>query len=190
MDESSPLVPPAPLDAIASERARRVRMVLTDVDGVLTSAHVIYDGQGSRLRAFSTRDGSAIQWLAQCEIPVGFISGLDDPGTRKRAEDLGVEEVHLGSQDKLSTIHSILERRGLRSEEVAYFGDDLIDLPGIHEVGFSACPSDAAAEVQAACAVVLPQRGGEGFFRAAAECILKAQGRWEAVLARYLVCRR
>jgi 3-deoxy-D-manno-octulosonate 8-phosphate phosphatase (KDO 8-P phosphatase) len=167
------------------DRARRIRLVLTDVDGVLTSSQVIYDADGVRLRAFSTRDGAAIQWLAQCGIPVGFISALDDLSTRKRGEDLGVQELHLGPQDKLATLHSILERLGMQSEEVAYFGDDLMDLSVLMTVGFPVCPSDAAVEVQAACSLVLPQKGGEGFFRAAAEFILKAHGRWDAIVARY-----
>jgi len=169
----------------ASERATRVRLVLTDVDGVLTDSHVVYDSQGARQRAFSTRDGAAIQWLTQSGIPVGFLSALDDLSTRRRAEDLGVEELHLGTRDKFAVLEAILIRCSLKPEEVAYFGDDLLDLPVLMTVGFSACPSDAVEEVQGACGLVLPQKGGEGFFRAAAEFILKAQGRWPAVVARY-----
>lgn len=166
--------------------ARKVRLVLTDVDGVLTTSHVLYDDRGVRLRAFSTRDGAAIQWLAKGGIPVGFISALDDPSTRRRGLDLGVEELHLGPQDKGATIRAILARRGLSAESVAYFGDDLMDLPALRAVGFSACPSDAARELHEACLLVLPERGGHGFFRAAAEFILKAQGRWDTILAGYL----
>jgi 3-deoxy-D-manno-octulosonate 8-phosphate phosphatase (KDO 8-P phosphatase) len=185
MPGSSPSVWPIPPAGDAGEKARCVRLVLTDVDGVLTSSQVIYDAQGARLRAFSTRDGAAIQWLAQCGIAVGFISALDDPSTRKRGEDLGVQELHLGAKDKLAILRSILERRGLEAGEVAYFGDDLLDLPVLLRVGFPACPSDAAPEVRESCALVRPERGGEGFFRAAAEFILKAQGRWEEVVNRY-----
>lgn len=165
--------------------ARKVRLVLTDVDGVLTTSHVLYDDRGVRLRAFSTRDGAAIQWLARCGIPVGFISALDDPSTRRRGLDLGVEELHLGPQEKGATLRSILARRGLEPQEVAYFGDDLMDLPVLRCVGFAACPADAAPEVRAACALVLPERGGEGFFRAAAEFILKAQDHWASIVERY-----
>lgn len=167
------------------EQAKGVRMVLTDVDGVLTSSQVIYDADGARLRAFSTRDGAAIQWLMQVGIPVGFISALDDPSTRKRGEDLGVRELHLGPQDKLATFCAVLERLALKPEEVAYFGDDLVDLPVLQTAGFAACPSDAAPEVQEACSLVLPQKGDEGFFRAATEFILKAQGTWDGIVARY-----
>ena len=179
----SALSSPHPADTV--DRAKRVRMVLTDVDGVLTDSRIIYDGQGTHLRAFSTRDGAAIQWLAQSGIPVGFISALDDNSTRKRADDLGVGEIHLGPQDKLATVQSILARAGLKAVQVAYFGDDLLDLPVLLSVGFSGCPSDAAPEVQSACNLVLHQKGGEGCFRAAAEIILKAQGHWPGIIARY-----
>lgn len=187
MVEALPVPPRLVSERIPMEAARRVRLVLTDVDGVLTSSQVIYDAQGAHLRAFSTRDGAAIQWLAQSGIPVGFVSALDDESTRKRGEDLGVRELHLGPQDKLATLHSILGRLTMRPEEVAYFGDDLVDLPVILAVGFSACPSDAAQEVKAASTLVLPHKGGEGFFRAAAEFILKVQGSWEPIVARYRI---
>ncbi len=170
---------------VAIAQARRIRLVLTDVDGILTSSQLIYDSEGAHLRAFSTRDGAAMQWLAQSGIPVGFISALNDPSTRKRGEDLGIEELHLGPQNKLATLRSILERLNLKPENVAYFGDDLVDLPVLMVVGLSACPSDAAAEVQKACSLVLLQKGGEGFFRAAAEFILKSHGQWGAIVARY-----
>jgi 3-deoxy-D-manno-octulosonate 8-phosphate phosphatase (KDO 8-P phosphatase) len=157
------------------------------VDGVLTSSQVIYDVHGARLRAFSTRDGAAIQWLTQSGIPVGFISALDDASTRRRGEDLGVQELHLGPGDKLATLRGILKRLELKPEEVAYFGDDLVDLPVLLSVGFPACPSDAAPEVRAACGLVLAEKGGDGFFRAATEFILKAQDHWEPILARYRI---
>jgi 3-deoxy-D-manno-octulosonate 8-phosphate phosphatase (KDO 8-P phosphatase) len=167
------------------DRARRIRLVLTDVDGVLTSSHLLYDNSGSRLRAFSTRDGAAIQWLTEAGIPVGFLSALDDPSTRKRGEDLGIAELHLGPQNKLATLQAILGRLGRNAAEVAFLGDDLVDLAVLQTVGFPACPADAAVEVQAACKLVLLQKGGEGCFRATAEFILRAQGQWEAILAKY-----
>jgi len=177
--------PQSKLDRLPIEQAKAVRMVLTDVDGVLTTSQVIYDGAGTRFRAFSTRDGAAVQWLEQVGIPVGFISALDDVSTRKRGTDLGIQELHLGSQDKLATFYAILRRVGINSDEVAYLGDDLVDLPILLRAGFAACPSDAAPEVQEACSLVLPQMGGEGVFRAAAEFILKAQGKWDGIVARY-----
>lgn len=167
------------------DRAGRIRLVLTDVDGVLTSSHLYYGHEGRHLRGFSTRDGAAMNWLAQSGIPVGFISALDAPSTRDRARDLGVAELHLGSGEKLPIFQSILGRRGLAAQEVAYLGDDLHDLPILLRAGLSVCPEDAAPEVQAACHWTAPLKGGEGVFRAAGELILKAQGLWEGILARY-----
>lgn len=166
-------------------RAAAIKLVLTDVDGVLTSSHLFYGIEGIHLRAFSTRDGAAIQWLARRGIPVGFISALDAPSTRARARDLGVEEVHLGGGEKLPIFLSILERRGLAPTEVAYLGDDLMDLPVLRRVGLSVCPMDAPPEVRDACHWTVPLRGGEGVFRAAGECILKARGLWASVLEGY-----
>lgn len=171
----------------ARECAKKIKLVLTDIDGVLTSSHVIYDGAGTRFRAFSTKDGAAMQWLAQSGIPVGFISAMDDASSRRRGEDLGVEELHLGGRDKLAVLRGILERRGIQASEVAYFGDDLMDLPVLLSVGFPCCPADAVEEVRSACRLVLPKKGGEAFFREAAEFILKAQGKWEGIVRRYTV---
>lgn len=176
--------PPVAASHLAA-RARLIRLVLTDVDGVLTSSHLFYGHEGIHLRGFSTRDGAGIHWLVQSGIPVGFISALDAPSTRARARDLGVEELHLGSGDKGPVLQSILARRGLQPAQVAYLGDDLHDLPVLLRAGLACCPEDAAPEVRAACHWIVPLRGGEGVFRAVAECVLKAQGLWDAVLARY-----
>jgi 3-deoxy-D-manno-octulosonate 8-phosphate phosphatase (KDO 8-P phosphatase) len=167
------------------DRARKIRLVLTDVDGVLTSSHLLYGHEGLHLRAFSTKDGAAMNWLPEHGIPVGFISALDAPSTRQRARDLKVEEVHLGSGQKLSIFLEICHRRGLEPDSVAYLGDDLHDLPVLRRAGLSICPEDAVPEVLRACHWVVPRNGGEGVFRAAGELILKAQGHWQTILARY-----
>jgi len=187
MNGPQPSTPMAGLSKDIADRLRQIRFVLTDVDGTLTDSNLLYDQQGARQRAFSTRDGAGIQWLIQSGIPVGFLSALDDPSTRLRGRDLGVEEIHLGAKDKLATLLTLVERLGLKPEEVAYFGDDLVDLPVLVSVGFSACPSDAAEEVRLASTMVLAPKGGDGFFRAAAELILKAQGRWDAIVGRYRI---
>lgn len=165
--------------------AKNIKIVLTDVDGILTNSLLIYDAAGSRMRAFNARDGAAIQWLAESGIPVGFISAIDDLSTRKRAEDLGVEELHLGTRTKFKTVSEIAKRRCITLEEVAYFGDDLMDFSALKSVGLAGCPSDAANEVRDICQLVLSEKGGDGFFRAAAEFILKAQGKWDDILLKY-----
>jgi 3-deoxy-D-manno-octulosonate 8-phosphate phosphatase (KDO 8-P phosphatase) len=167
------------------EQAGKIRLVLTDVDGVLTSSHLWYGHEGVQLRGFSTRDGAGINWLTQSGIPVGFISALDAPSTRQRARDLKVAELHLGPGAKLPMVQAIAARRGLALDQVAYLGDDLHDLPVLRRVGLSVCPMDAAREVRAACHWTVPLRGGEGVFRAAAELILRSRDRWASILADY-----
>jgi len=179
---------PCPSDEILGElheRAMGIRLVLTDVDGVLTSSHLYYGHEGIHLRGFSTRDGAGINWLTQCGIPVGFISALDAPSTRQRARDLHVAEVHLGSGAKLPILDDICARRGLGRHQVAYLGDDLHDLPVLNRVGLSICPMYAAREVRAACHWTVPVAGGDGVFRAAAELILRTQDRWPGILAEF-----
>jgi 3-deoxy-D-manno-octulosonate 8-phosphate phosphatase (KDO 8-P phosphatase) len=167
------------------ERAAKIRLVLTDVDGVLTSSHLFYGHEGLHLRAFSTKDGAAMNWLAECGVPVGFISALDAPSTRQRARDLKVEEIHLGNGQKLPILTEICRRRGLELDAVAYLGDDLHDLPLLNRVGLAACPMDAVPEVRKACHWIVPRDGGDGVFRAVGELVLKAQCQWEKIVARY-----
>lgn len=166
-------------------RARRIRLVLTDVDGVLTSSHLGYGPNEGHWRAFSTRDGAGIQWLIHSGIPVGFISAMDGSSTRRRAADLGVQELHLGPGSKLEAMEKTRSRLDLPYDAIAYIGDDLVDLPVLRLAGLACCPMDAAAELHDLCHWVIPRRGGEGAFRCLAECVLKSQGRWEEILSAY-----
>lgn len=181
----SPGCPDEEVIEALGDRARKIRIVLTDVDGVLTSSHLFYGHEGVNLRAFSTRDGAGMNWLNQSGIPVGFISALDAPATRQRALDLRVEEVHLGSGDKLPVLKEICERRRLSFEQVAYLGDDLHDWPLLGRVGLAVCPQDAASELHKICHWCVPLRGGDGVFRAVSELVLKSQGHWASIVERY-----
>ena len=165
-------------------RLRSIRLVSTDVDGVLTDGSLVY-GEGPHTKDFNVRDGAGIKWLQQAGIPVVMISGLESPATRRRAADLGIEDCLMGRLDKLPALESVCAKHGVRFDQVAHVGDDLNDLPLLHRVGLACCPSDAVPEVQAACQLCLTLPGGRGAFREAAERILKAQGLWVALLARF-----
>jgi 3-deoxy-D-manno-octulosonate 8-phosphate phosphatase (KDO 8-P phosphatase) len=165
-------------------RLRAIRMVSTDVDGVLTDGSLIY-GSGPHTKNFNVRDGAAIKWLQQSRIPVVFISGLDSPATLRRAADLGIEDCLTGKLDKLPALESLCRKHGVSFDQVAHLGDDLHDLPLLRRVGLACCPADAALEVKQACQLVLATPGGRGAFREAAERILIAQGLWVALLARF-----
>lgn len=166
------------------QRLRAIRLVCTDVDGVLTDGTLVYTGD-THTKDFNVRDGSATKWLQECGLQVAFLSGLDSPATARRARDLGVEHCILGRLDKVPALADLCARLGLSFDQVAHLGDDLHDIPLLRRVALGCCPADAAPEVQAAAHLVLAARGGRGAFREAAERILKAQDLWATVLARY-----
>jgi 3-deoxy-D-manno-octulosonate 8-phosphate phosphatase (KDO 8-P phosphatase) len=167
------------------ERARGIRLVCTDVDGVLTTGGLRYGAGPSHDKTFNVRDGAGIKWLQRAGIWVAFISGLESPATLTRARDLAVEDCIVGRLDKGPVLERLCAKYGLRPDQVAHLGDDLADLPLLASVGLACCPRDAVAEVLAAAHWVVPVAGGRGVLRAVAELILKAQGHWDGVVASY-----
>lgn len=159
-------------------RAGRIRVLVLDVDGVLTDGKVTYLPDGQEGRTFHVRDGLGIQLMRAGQVPVAFVSGRDSEVVRRRASELGVEYVRLGIQDKVAAYEELLGSLDLSDEEAAYVGDDLPDLEIIQRCGLSFAVADAAPELRLAAHVVLRSGGGEGAVREACECILKAQGHW------------
>jgi len=161
---------PAALEA----RARRLRLVLTDCDGVLTDGGVYYGASGDEQRRFSVRDGMGFELLRAKGITCGILSGEAGPGIVTRAQKLGLEEVHLGVKRKGERIAEVLSARGLSPSACAYLGDDVNDLPVFEalEDGLLACPEDAVPEVRARAHLILPARGGNHAFRAFADIVL------------------
>ena len=169
------------------QRAARIRLLCTDIDGVLTDGRLHYGGGPGHTKAFHVRDGAAIKWLQRVGIPVAFISGLASPATDQRAHDLGVEDCFAGHLDKRPILDQLCAKYGLAPDQVAHLGDDLADLPLLRQVGLACCPQDAVDEVKAACHWTVPVPGGRGLLRAVAERILKAQGRWDEIRSSYEV---
>ena len=168
------------------ERARRVRFVIFDVDGVLTDGGIYTGELGELLKPFHVRDGLGIcQWQNE-GLGTAIITGRDSAIVSRRAAELKIQGVYLGHADKRSAYADIKERHALRDEEIAYVGDDLIDLAVMAQVGFPAAPADAAAEVQRLACLVSGKPGGKGAVREIIEFLLKAQGRWENVVARFM----
>lgn len=162
-------------EANLRERARCIKLVLSDCDGVLTDGGVYYSELGERLKRFSIRDGMGVERLwTLTGIETGIVSGELSPAVLQRAEKLGITECHLGAKDKAATLQSILSRRGLARHEIAYIGDDVNDLPAFGFAGLTACPGDAEDVVKTAADVVLVRPGGYGAFREFAEILLKA----------------
>lgn len=169
------------------DRARRVRALVLDVDGVLTDASLFYSSRGESLKRFSARDGFAVK-LAQREgIAVAILSGRVSAPLRARLADLGIDErlVVQGSRDKGAGLRTLCDRLGFEPAEVAFMGDDLPDLPALATAGLAACPGDAAPEVRARCHVVCATPAGSGAVRELVELVLTARGRWEAIVAEW-----
>jgi 3-deoxy-D-manno-octulosonate 8-phosphate phosphatase (KDO 8-P phosphatase) len=166
-------------------KPERIRLLATDVDGVLTDGRIYMTDTGAEMKAFHVRDGSGIKYAQRAGIPVVFITGRSSSLVDRRARELGVTEVFQGAIDKREPFAKILDRHDLSPEDVAYVGDDLLDIPLLRQVGFAAAVADARPEVVEVCHVVLEARGGDGALREVVELILKAQGRWDSTLARY-----
>jgi 3-deoxy-D-manno-octulosonate 8-phosphate phosphatase (KDO 8-P phosphatase) len=167
-----------------SARARRVRLLLFDVDGVLTDGTVVIGPAGQETKTFSIRDGAALVWARQAGLEIGLLSGRASEATTIRAAELGIDLVVQGNTNKREEFTKILAARKITAEQVGYMGDDIVDLPVLSRVGLGAAPSDAAPEVLARAHWVSSQAGGRGAAREFIELILKARGNWDAVLTR------
>jgi 3-deoxy-D-manno-octulosonate 8-phosphate phosphatase (KDO 8-P phosphatase) len=168
----------------AEERARRIELVLMDVDGTLTDGSLIVTPDGEELKTYHVRDGLGILLARLAGLDLGIITGKTSKGLEKRAERLRITELHQGVLDKPRVLASILEKRGLDPAAVAYIGDDLGDLAVMRSVGLAAAVADAHPEVKEYCHYICRTPGGRGAVREFLEFILKAQSKWGDVSAR------
>ena len=168
------------------EQAARVRLILFDVDGVLTDGTLLLHADGTESKVFDIKDGTGIVWAQRLGLTVGFLSARSSAATAQRAAQLGITLVHQGVAAKLETYEQIADSLMLEDEEVAYMGDDILDLPVLARVGLATAPADAALDVRTRVHWVAQARGGAGAARELIELILRAQGLWDSVLATYL----
>ena len=168
------------------QRAEKIKLVLFDVDGVLTDGKLVLQADGSESKQFDIKDGTGIVLAQRAGLKVGFLSARVSPPTQHRAAQLGVTLVHQGVSSKLETYEHIVDALLLEDEHVAYMGDDIVDLPVLSRVGLAAAPADAAPDVRARVHWVSQATGGCGAARELIELILRAQGAWESVLLEYL----
>jgi len=155
-------------------RASKIRLVLLDVDGVLTDGRLYYGPEGELMKAFDVKDGHGIVLLRD-RVDFGVISGRPGKATQKRLEELRFKHMVFGQLDKLAG-YATLSHLGLADDEVAYMGDDVNDLPLLHRVGLSVAPADALPEVRAAVHLVTAARGGRGAVRELCDLLLRARG--------------
>jgi 3-deoxy-D-manno-octulosonate 8-phosphate phosphatase (KDO 8-P phosphatase) len=169
-------------DALA-ERCKALKLILSDVDGVLTDGTVLLLPDGREGKMFHIRDGMGIVLAHRAGLRTGLVSGRRSEAVERRASELGMAILVQGVDDKRAALQEILERERLEPHEVAYMGDDVADLPVITEVGISAAPADAPMEVRNAAFMITTALGGRGCLREFIEAILKARGDWDGLLA-------
>ena len=167
-------------------RAARVRLLLLDCDGVLTDGRITPVEGGEELKSFHTRDGHGLVMLHRAGLRSGIISGRKSRLVELRAADLGVSFVRQGALDKVEAFESLLGEAGVEASHAAYVGDDVVDIPLMRRCALAVAVADATADTRAAAHYVTRLPGGFGAVREVCELILKAQGRWEELMRRYL----
>ena len=169
------------LPAKLRRKAEKISLLLLDVDGVLTDGRIIVDDRGVETKHFDVKDGQGIALLRRCGIDVGIITGRSSGVVRHRARELGIRLVYQRVKDKLETYQAIKRRTRLADHQIAYMGDDIIDLPLLKVVGLSATVADCWPGLQPVVDFVTAAPGGRGAVREVAELLLKAQGKWQNV---------
>ncbi|HEV2288613.1 MAG TPA: HAD hydrolase family protein [Candidatus Acidoferrales bacterium] len=171
-------------------RAKKIRLLLMDVDGVLTKGNVCLqafpDGSVAEMKVFHSHDGAGLKLASIVGLRSGVITGRNTPAVSQRAREAGIEFVYQGQAKKTAAYEEILRRAGVKDEEVAYVGDDLPDLPLLARAGLAVAVANATAEVKYTAHYVTRAKGGEGAVREVVELILKAQGKWEAAIPKAL----
>jgi 3-deoxy-D-manno-octulosonate 8-phosphate phosphatase (KDO 8-P phosphatase) len=170
-------------------RAARIRMLLMDVDGVLTDAKLYNvpgpDGKMWETKGFDAQDGIALQWMSWYGIETGVISGRVSPAVEERARQVKMTHVYQGHIEKIPILEQICAKSGIPADAIAYIGDDLTDVVVMHRVSLGFAPANARPEVKKAAHMVTAAAGGSGAVREVCELLLKAQGKWAEILKKY-----
>ncbi len=170
-------------DEALADRCRALKLILSDVDGVMTDGRLLFLGDGTEAKSFHVRDGLAIVLAHRMGLRTGLLSGRSSKVVEARAAELGMTVIRQGASDKGAALRQILAQESLRADEVAYVGDDVNDLPVIQAVALSAAPADAPFEVRSQAFMVLETAGGQGCLREFIEAILRARGEWDEAVA-------
>ncbi len=165
--------------------ASNIKVIVSDVDGVLTDGRIIYMGDQREIKEFNVRDGLGVKLAQKAGIRVVLLTSRRSPALQRRAQELGIVELHQGSANKLEELQRIAARLSVSLDEILYAGDDLPDLAAMMRTGLSAAPSDAAPEVIAAATWKLDSRGGAGAFRELVERLLRERGAWDDIVEEF-----
>lgn len=167
-------------------RARDIRLLVMDVDGVLTDGRMILSDKGDELKMFHTHDGIGLALAHRAGLKTALVTGETSPIAKTRGDKLGVDTVVLGARRKGEVVEALLAERGLPAHALAYIGDDLLDVPALERAGLAVAVADAVADVKAVAHVVTKAPGGHGAVRECVELILKAQGVWRSTVQAYV----
>ncbi len=186
------MTPTAPLtEHDLHERAAKIKILLMDVDGVLTDGRIYFvpdvDGKMAETKTFDSQDGIALRWLTWYDIRTGVISGRDSQATVERAQQVKMTWVFQGHIEKIPLFEQIIQESGVPPEQVAYVGDDLTDVVIMRRVGLSFAPANSRPEVKSAASAVTSATGGSGAVREVVELLLKSRGVWDEILKKYEV---
>ncbi len=168
------------------EKARKIRLVIFDIDGVLTTGALFIGDDGQEYKAFNSKDGHGLRMLQDGGVEVAIITGRSSNVVAHRAKDLGITRIYQGKREKLPAYEELLKETGLSHEEVAYVGDDVVDLPVMSKVGLAICVQDGHAFVKQHSHWITPANGGCGAGRDVCEMILEAQGKLQNMLQSYI----
>jgi len=165
--------------------AKNIRLLILDVDGVMTDGRIILDNEGNEFKAFHVRDGHGIKMLLKAGLNVAIITGRYSKVVERRAHELGITEVYQRCHIKTVAYEHLLEKFGVRAEETAYIGDDIVDIPIFMRAGLPVAVSDSTEEAKDMAAMVTKNPGGKGAVREVTDFILKAKGLWDGLIAGY-----
>lgn len=166
--------------------AKNIKLLILDVDGVLTDGSIILDNEGNEFKVFNVRDGHGIKMLEKTGIQVAIITGRYSKVVERRAKELGIKEVYQRCHIKSIAFDHLIEKLGLSPEEIAYAGDDIVDIPLFRRVGLSIAVSDATDETKKEAMVITENRGGKGAVREICEFLIRSKGLWDSIAGEYI----
>jgi len=166
-------------------KAKHIKLLILDVDGVLTDGSIILDNEGNEFKSFHVRDGHGIKMLVRAGIVVAIITGRQSKVVERRAQELGIAEVFQRCHDKNLAYRHLIEKYSVKDMEVAYVGDDIVDLSLLKKAGFSVAVTEADDEVKNAAMMITKNRGGRGAVREVCDFLLKSKGLWKGIIDEY-----
>ncbi|MBN1867406.1 HAD hydrolase family protein [Candidatus Sumerlaeota bacterium] len=173
------------MNRLLKAKIERIKILLLDVDGVLTDGRIVYDSRGQEIKFFDVHDGIGVHALRKAGIPTILVTAKGSPAIAPRARDMGVAEVISDTVPKARVLGAIVAKYGVAEENLCFVGDDLLDLSIMKRVGCAVAVANACAEVKQAADLATKREGGRGAVREVAELILRTQGKWESIVEQY-----